>query len=107
MPFQATWSDRGIKLGLFVLWLCLVIFMAWHHSFWRDEVRALSLALQGDSFVEMLKSLHWEGHPAVWYLLLRIAYLVAGTPLVLPTIATGVASAAILFLCCDRLLAGG
>jgi hypothetical protein len=98
MPFQATWSDRGIKLGLFVLWLCLVIFMAWHHSFWRDEVRALSVALQGDSFVEMLKSLHWEGHPAVWYLLLRIAYLVAGTPLVLPTIAIGVASAAILVL---------
>jgi hypothetical protein len=98
MPSQATWSDRGIKVGLFVLWLCLVIFMAWHHSFWRDEVRALSLALQGDSFVEMLKSLHGEGHPAVWYLLLRIAYLVAGTPLVLPAISIGVASAAILLL---------
>jgi hypothetical protein len=98
MPFRATWSDRGIKLGFFVLWLCLVIFMAWHHSFWRDEVRALSLALQGDSFVEMLKTLHGEGHPAVWYLLLRIADLVAGTPLVLPAVSIGVASAAILLL---------
>ena len=44
------------------------------------------------------KSLHGEGHPAVWYLLLRIAYLVAGTPLVLPAVSIGVASAAILLL---------
>src|SRR5262245_41501035 len=62
--------DRGMKFGLFILWFTLVIFMAWHHTFWRDEVRALSLALEGDSFVEMLTSLHGEGHPAVWYLLL-------------------------------------
>jgi hypothetical protein len=88
----------GVKLGLFVLWLCLVLFMAWHHAFWRDEVRALSLALQGENVAEMFKSLHGEGHPALWYLLLRAAYFVVRSPIVLPVVSIGVASAAALLL---------
>src|SRR5262245_20941506 len=98
MLFQSTWSDRGIRLGLFALWLCSVMSVAAHHSFYRDEVRALSVALRGDSFAGMLESLHGEGHPAVWYLLLRIAYVCAGTPLVLPVVSIAVAAAAILLL---------
>jgi hypothetical protein len=68
--------------------------MAGHHALRREEVRALSLALQGDNFVPMLKGLHREGHPAIWYLLLRIGYAIAGSPVVLPAGSIGVASAA-------------
>src|SRR5215472_604514 len=99
-PFQAAGSAhyQGVKLGLFVLWLSLVLFMAWHHAFWRDEVRALSLALQGENVVEMFKSLRGEGHPALWYLFLRAAYFVVRSPAVLPLVSISIAAAAALLL---------
>jgi hypothetical protein len=96
--FHTHRSHRGLKLGLFLVWLSAVLFAALHHAFWRDEVRALSIALQGASFAEMLESLHGEGHPALWYVLLRTAYVVFASPVVLPVIAIGVAFAAILLL---------
>jgi len=42
--------------------------------FWRDEVRAFSLALSGSNYAEMLRAVHGEGHPALWYLILRGAH---------------------------------
>src|ERR1039458_1676265 len=59
---------RLIALAMFVVWFGVVSFLAWTHLVWRDEVRALSLALQGDTVFAMLKGLHGEGHPAIWYL---------------------------------------
>ena len=50
------------------MWLC------WTHVFWRDEVRAFSLALSGSNYVQMLRNVHGEGHPALWYLILRSAH---------------------------------
>jgi hypothetical protein len=98
--FQAAGSnqDRAVKLGLFALWLILVLYMVWHHNFWRDEVRALSIAISGDNVVEMLKTLHGDGHPAFWYLLLRAPYEIVGNKIVLPIVATGIAVAAALLL---------
>ena len=46
----------------------------WGHVVWRDEVRAFSLALSGSNVVEMLRNVHGEGHPALWYLILRGAH---------------------------------
>jgi len=65
---------------------------------WRDEVRALSLALNGNDLMAMLQGVHGEGHPALWYLLLRAAYAVVGRPEVLPALALVVAVAAALLL---------
>ena len=87
-----------------VLW-CLVIFAAWaavvavaelHHEFWRDEVRALSLALDADSLLSIPATIHGEGHPALWYLLLRISYEIFGTKAVLPLLNLLIAAAAII-----------
>jgi hypothetical protein len=58
-----------------------------HHVMWRDEVRALSIALRGESIVDMLAGLRGEGHPAIWYLLLRSAHTVFGRVEVLPGVA--------------------
>ena len=73
------------------IWAVLVIFLATQHVFWRDEVRAFSVALQGENLLEMLRRLHGEGHPAVWYLLLRGAYELVQSPLVLPVVSMLVA----------------
>lgn len=94
----ATAHGRVIALVLFASWLGFVLFLAWNHVVWRDEVRALSLALQGENVFAMLKGIHGEGHPAVWYLLLRGAHALVARPEVLQIVALIVASAAILLL---------
>jgi hypothetical protein len=66
--------DLRDRLLLFIFWLALVLWLLWGHVFWRDEVRALSLALSGSNIVQMLHSVHGEGHPALWYLILRGAH---------------------------------
>lgn len=67
-------TDRLARLFLFLAWLALVAWLLSVHVFWRDEVRALSFALSGSNLVEMLKTAHGEGHPALWYLILRGAH---------------------------------
>ena len=87
-----------------VLW-GLVIFAAWaaivavgelHHVFWRDEVRALSLALDADSMLSIPATIQGEGHPALWYILLRGFYDILGTQMVLPLVSILVAAAAVI-----------
>jgi hypothetical protein len=79
---------------LFGLWLAAASALAWRHVIWRDEARALSIATQGPDWIAMLRGLHGEGHPALWYLLLRAAHAIAGRPEVLPLLALSIAAAA-------------
>ncbi len=89
---------RSIALAMFVVWLGVVSFLAWTHLVWRDEVRSLSKALQGDSVFAMLKELRGEGHPAVWYLLLRAAHTLVPRPEALLVVSIVVAAVAALIL---------
>jgi len=78
-------------------WTVVVLMLAAKHVVWRDEVRALSLALQGDSAVEMVWSIR-DGHPGLWHLLLRGAYALFATYAVLPVVAFAVALPAVALL---------
>jgi len=71
---EITLSDRRNRLILFIVWLALVGWLLSAHTFWRDEVRAFSFALSGANIPEMLRNVHGEGHPALWYLILRAAH---------------------------------
>src|SRR5690349_2064201 len=64
-------QQRRLRVAMFVLWLGLVLWLLSGHVFWRDEVRAFSLALSGSNLVEMFHNVHGEGHPLLWYLILR------------------------------------
>ena len=86
---------RSIALAMLVVWFAIVFFLTWTHLVWRDEVRALSLALQGDTVFAMLKGLHGEGHPAIWYLLLRTTHALVPRPEVLLLVSVFVATVAI------------
>lgn len=68
---DAARTDRRVRILLFAGWLAMVAWFLSTHTFWRDEVRAFSLALSGSNYVDMLRSVHGEGHPALWYLILR------------------------------------
>jgi hypothetical protein len=87
-------SIDWIRFLLFGLWLAAVGALAWRHVIWRDEARALSFATQGEDWIAMLRGLHGDSHPALWYLLLRAAYGIAGRAEVLPLLALAVAAAA-------------
>ena len=87
-----------LRLLIFVAWLALVTFLVAHHVMWRDEVRALSLATQGASILDMPAAARGYGHPLLWHVLLRFGTDLLGTKLVLPglALAIGIVAAAIL-----------
>jgi len=91
-------GEQSVNYGLFLIWLAAVVVGALHHAVWRDEVRALSLALQGQTPGGFFAAIHGEGHPLLWYVLLRGAHAVFPTPLVLPVVALIVAALAMLVL---------
>lgn len=69
--------------------------LALTHDMWRDEVRAFSVATQAGSWSGMLADLGEDGHPAVWYVILRAGYALTHSTLVLPIAAalTGLGTA--------------
>jgi hypothetical protein len=95
-------AHRKLSLAiLFGAWLLTVAWLASNHVVWRDEVRAFSLALSGSNFAEMLRNIHGEGHPALWYLILRAAHDVFPFRQVLPVTGAvfGIAAMAVLTFC--------
>ncbi|WP_300975143.1 hypothetical protein [Sphingomonas sp. LHG3406-1] len=89
-----------LRLALLGAWLLLVLWLAAHHVVWRDEARAFAIATSGSSWGEMLRTLHGEGHPALWYLLLRAGHDLFGVREVLPVagVVVGAAAAALFAL---------
>jgi hypothetical protein len=79
------------------LWLSLAVFvalttfLATRHAMWRDEVRAFSVATQARSWLDLFGDIHQDGHPIIWYAILRAGYSVFHSPLVLPVAALVIA----------------
>ena len=92
-------ADRPIRLVLFVFWLVIALWLTSAHVFWRDEVRAFSLALSGPNVVEMLRNVQGEGHPALWYLILRGIHEIFPFREVLPVTGAVIGIAAMAILC--------
>jgi hypothetical protein len=53
------------------------------HSFWRDEVQAWQIAVRTVSISEMFHNIRYEGHPALWFLILRGASTFVDSPQVM------------------------
>jgi hypothetical protein len=68
--------QRAALLGA---WLLLVAWLASFHVVWRDEARAFAFAIGGDNIADMWRTLRGEGHPALWYLILRGAHALTGS----------------------------
>lgn len=83
---------------MLIAWMLVVCLQINNHTMWRDEVRALSIALDGNTVFDMIRTLHGEGHPAIWYLLLRASYAVFGSVGVLPATAFIVGAGAVALL---------
>jgi hypothetical protein len=88
---------RLAPFALFAVWLAVVVWFVLHHTFWRDEVRAMAFATSGRNVVEMWRTMHGDSHPVLWYLLLRGGHALVGK-VALPAIALliGVAATGLL-----------
>lgn len=62
---QAVWHIAAVSV--LVLQVALVL----THRSWLDEWQALQIGLQSPDLSAMLENLRYEGHPPLWYLLLR------------------------------------
>lgn len=85
-----------ILSGIFAVWLGIVLATIMHHEFWRDEVRPFSLAIASPSLFDLPEYLNNEGHPVVWYMLLRFGYQALGSYTALPVVSILIAGAAVL-----------
>ncbi|QIK79459.1 hypothetical protein G7077_11640 [Sphingomonas piscis] len=65
-------EDRSWRTAVAAL-LLLQTTMVFSHAAWLDEWQALQIALQSPDLSALLENLRYEGHPPLWYALLRIA----------------------------------
>ncbi len=86
------------RATIVALWATLVAIGVASHVYWRDEVRALTLATEAPSLWDVPAYVHGEGHPALWYVLLRGAHDIVHVREVLAAIALIFAFAAVVLL---------
>ncbi len=85
-------------VAVLLLWLLVVIAISAKHELWRDEVRALSIAMGPNWFWEIPAALKNEGHPVLWYMILRVGFSLFHTPVILKVISICIAfGAAVVF----------
>ncbi len=80
-------SENRINIVLLIGWTISVLVLSYHHEIWRDEMRALSIAINCESFFNLPVCLKNEGHPILWYLLLKLAYSIFPNTIVLKLVA--------------------
>lgn len=88
---------RPVAVALLLAWLFLELAMAMQHALFRDETRALSLAMQGDTIFHTAMGVR-DGHPPLWHLMLRAAYEVTGRYEVVSILSLTCAAAAVALL---------
>ena len=76
------------------------LFLIWSHEAWADEMQALLIALEAPGLPSLMEWLTYEGHPPLWYWLLRVLGNLVEPHIVLPLAATlcaAITQGAILF----------
>jgi hypothetical protein len=72
-----------VLIGVLLPWLAVVVATSLSHEVWRDEMRAYSLATEPASLLDLPEALRNEGHPLLWYVLVRLlAPLCGGAPVI-------------------------
>lgn len=96
----ALWDAAERRLDAPRIWAAAVLFVfalqgafIFSHRAWLDEWQALQIALESPTLADLLQSLRYEGHPPLWYLLLRGVALVVPSAWVLAVTAAAIAAA--------------
>lgn len=66
------WLQGPVQwFGLCFALMAVQAVLALSHVGWQDEWQAMLIAVQSPDFAALLENLRYEGHPPLWYLLLR------------------------------------
>ncbi len=66
-----------------------------NHAMWRDEVNPWLIVRDSVTMADMFAAIHYEGHPPLWYLLLRPLSLLTHDPRVMQLLHLAIATATI------------
>jgi hypothetical protein len=80
---------------LSLMHFALLVYFSQFHELWRDEVRALNIVLDSGSPLDLMRNLHNEGHPILWYAVLYLGYGILRTKAVLVAASLLIAEAAV------------
>ena len=88
---------KNDRLSLLISAAFLVVggFVMAHHELWRDEVQAWLLARDSSSAIDLLSRQKYEGHPALWQLLLMPLTRAFDTPIAMQVLNLLIATATV------------
>ncbi|MBO9574598.1 MAG: hypothetical protein J7494_02565 [Sphingobium sp.] len=67
-------------IGAIIAILCLQLALIITHRPWLDEWQAVLISIQTTDFTALFEQLRYEGHPPLWFFLLRSLSVIAGSP---------------------------
>lgn len=70
-------SERKFAVAAFVAYVIVVAGLAALHEPWFDELQAWRIAIDSDTLTELVHNRRYEGHPILWFLVLRTVGLVS------------------------------
>ncbi len=86
IPILKNFQKHKKSLTLFI-WALLALVTCIHHEIWRDEMRMLGTAIMHDSWLELTSDMVNEGHPILWYFVLKLGYFLYPHTVILKVIA--------------------
>lgn len=87
--------QKWVLFLIFILWFVIVFIAVTRHEYWRDEIRALSLVLDSGSWMQLSGHIKNEGHPILWYALIKASLPFFGQTFTLPILSIGIAACAV------------
>src|SRR4051812_5914996 len=85
--------------GLTLVFLLLTVTGIFHHEIWLDEAHHWLLAKDSNSPGELFYNARYEGHPALWNMLLFILSRFTGNPLAMQLLNVLIATAGVFLFC--------
>ncbi|HEU4587213.1 MAG TPA: hypothetical protein VFS11_01095 [Gemmatimonadales bacterium] len=88
--------DLYFAAGLTAAYFCLAAVVVAHHEMWGDELQTWLLVRNSGSLPELFHHLAYEGHPALWHLLLyALQHTVSTAPPAMQWLHLGIATATV------------
>ena len=88
-------SRRWFPAGLTAAYALVLAFGLAHHEMWGDELHTWLLARDSADPADLLANLKYEGHPALWYLLLMPLTRLTASPVAMQALHLVIASATV------------
>lgn len=93
------WSrSASFKFGLVALYALGVGLTLGSHAMWRDEIQAWLVARDSATVSALLRNLSYEGHPALWYLLLMPLTRLGRDPFLMQMLHWAIATATVVLV---------